>query len=85
MRSEREIREKIESLDGQKFGNPKLDEDYCLQIDMLLWVLEDESGLPPLDEREKAVAKHAQTMASVISAVTATKDLNIKRRRGYDT
>ena len=56
MRSEREIREKIESLDGQKFGNPKLDEDYCLQIDMLLWVLEDESGLPPLDEREKAVA-----------------------------
>ena len=55
MRSEREIREKIDSLDRKRceFKNdPELEEHFCLQIDMLLWILEDNSGFPPLDERE---------------------------------
>lgn len=59
MRSEREIREKIASLDrkrcescSREFKNdPELEERFCLQIDMLLWILEDNSGFPPLDER----------------------------------
>ena len=59
MKSEREIREKINSL-FTMLDNVKQDEgsqiadqlinDIQYQIDMLLWVIGDESGLPPLDE-----------------------------------
>ena len=61
MRSEREIREKIASLnDAFKMTKSAkitaherqtLKEDIYRQIDMLLWVLEDKSGFDPLDER----------------------------------
>ena len=61
MRSEIEIREKIDSL-MEAFRKAKkadigvvkkanLVEDIAGQIDMLLWVVEDESGYDPLDER----------------------------------
>ena len=50
MRSEREIREKIER--------------YLLRIDMLLWMLEDESGLPPLDERTEDGESKCETCAN---------------------
>ena len=59
MRTEREIKNKIDSL-SDMFENVKQDEgsrvtdqlinDIQYQIDMLLWVIGDESGLPPLDE-----------------------------------
>ena len=55
MKSEREIREKIDSLLKMK-AKVEEDENEGLvseienQIDMLLWVVGDESGLPPLDE-----------------------------------
>lgn len=61
MRGEREIREKINSL-MEAFSKAKkadigvvkkasLIEDIAGQIDMLLWVVEDETGYDPLDER----------------------------------
>ena len=59
MRTEREIKDKIDSLSNM-LENVKQDEgsriadqlinDIQYQIDMLLWVIGDESGLPPLDE-----------------------------------
>ena len=59
MRTEREIKNKIDSL-SDMLENVKQDEgsqvadqlinDIQYQIDMLLWVIGDESGLPPLDE-----------------------------------
>lgn len=56
MRSEREIMEKIDSLQEAykkvaNVGHNELKEDIAEQIDMLLWVIEDESGFDPLDER----------------------------------
>ena len=59
MKTEREIKDKIYSL-FYMLENVKQDEgsrvadqlinDIQYQIDMLLWVIGDESGLPPLDE-----------------------------------
>ena len=61
MRSEREIREKIDSLmkafnkakkaDIEAVKKASLIEDIAGQIDMLLWVIKDKSGYDPLDER----------------------------------
>lgn len=61
MRTEREIKDKIDSL-SDMLENVKQDEgsqvadqlinDIQYQIDMLLWVIGDESGLPPIDEDE---------------------------------
>lgn len=54
MRNEREIREKIDKLfefTSTKSIEAEVKEQACCQIDMLLWVLEDESGAKPIDER----------------------------------
>ena len=55
MKSENEIREKIEGLQtmqrrAQKNYDFSTAELIALQIDMLLWIIDDKSGLPPLDE-----------------------------------
>ena len=59
MRTEKEIREKIDSLlsmlanvkkDAGSETADRLITDIQCQIDMLLWVLKDNGGLPPLDE-----------------------------------
>lgn len=59
MRTDREIKDKIDSLSDmlenvkQDKGSRVADQlinDIQYQIDMLLWVIGDESGLPPLDE-----------------------------------
>ena len=57
MKTEGEIRKKINSLrDMQSKAKENMDDgissDVALQIDMLLWVIGDNSGLPPLDEDE---------------------------------
>lgn len=61
MRTEKEIKKKIDSL-FVMLNNAKKDEgtetadnlinDIQYQIDALLWVVKDDSGLPPLDEDE---------------------------------
>lgn len=55
MRTEREVRDKLESMETmlkrvRRGDDERMECDIMLQIDMLLWFLEDESGLPPLDE-----------------------------------
>ena len=59
MRTEREVTDKIVSLmnmlENVKRDSGSQTADHLIndienQIDMLLWVVEDESGLPPLDE-----------------------------------
>ena len=61
MRTEREIRDKITSLmnmlenvkkDTHSLVANQLVDEIESQIDMLLWVVKDKSGLPPLDEDE---------------------------------
>ena len=55
MRSEREVREKINSMmnmlnNVKEDRNEKLTDTIRDQLDMLLWFVGDESGLPPIDE-----------------------------------
>jgi hypothetical protein len=55
MKSENEIREKISSLmdmesKARRLCRDSLGDQVALQIDILLWVVGDEGGLPPLDE-----------------------------------
>ena len=61
MRTEKEIRDKLESMTNmyekvrtglETHTTVYLKETLQSQIDMLLWMLEDESGLPPIDEDE---------------------------------
>lgn len=54
MRTENEIRRKIDSLldvGRDNVNNHEYYEAICCQIDALLWVIGDESGDKPLDER----------------------------------
>lgn len=49
MKSEREIRDKIEEYMDKIHGMPWWEEEreyYCMVIDALLWVVDDESGKP---------------------------------------
>ena len=55
MKTEQEIKDKIIRLEEMRTKAYKDDNDgmVChidLQIDMMLWVLGEEGGLPPLDE-----------------------------------
>lgn len=60
MKTEREVRDKIDSmmsmLDNVRNDNSEtarqLESALEYQIDMLLWIIGDRSGLPPLDEDE---------------------------------
>lgn len=67
MRTEREIRDKITSLmnmlenvkkDTHSLVANQLVDELESQIDMLLWVVKDDSGLPPLDEDEMYKCYH---------------------------
>ena len=49
MKTEREIKEELDALMEMQ---PRT-EEVMLQIDMLLWVLNDRSGLPPINLREE--------------------------------
>lgn len=55
MKTKSEIKEKIntlaDTLADLKTHDLITAEQIACQIDMLLWVIEDKSGLPPLDER----------------------------------
>lgn len=54
MRSEKDIRLKIDSLlqlAEQNVKAPQYYEAICCQADILMWVLEYEEGEDPLDER----------------------------------
>ena len=54
MRSEREIREKIDKMMEEQSRRASLnedDDDLCNQIDALLWVIDDESGAPIWGEK----------------------------------
>lgn len=55
MKTENEIRNKIDELNefykANKYDGELVENALC-QIDMLLWILDDKSGLPPIDERK---------------------------------